>query len=182
MLCYHTQHDQGGEEEEVDIYGSVESVQVPTATASSTIAAPPVSTPTSSSAFLEINEYAKYTSAAATATAAYALEKKNDGLGYGFHGPGQRGVYVGEFDWWVSDQTLSELFSQFGRVIDVKIFTEKLNGKEEDDTGGDEEGVGTQRWLHYTLLYSTILYYTILLYYYTILYYTSLQYTILHHR
>lgn len=130
---------QGGEEEEIDIYGSVGTVELSASDVSGSIdqAAIGSSSPSMSSAaaaavasvpVMEINEYAKYTSAAATTTAAFALEKKNDGCGYGYHGPGQRGVYVGEIAWWVSDQVLIDVFSQWGRVIDVKIFTEKLNG------------------------------------------------------
>jgi cleavage and polyadenylation specificity factor subunit 6/7 len=39
------------------------------------------------------------------------------------------GLYVGELQWWTTDQQLSDLFSNFGKVTHVTIYSEQKNGK-----------------------------------------------------
>jgi len=38
-------------------------------------------------------------------------------------------LYIGNLRWWISDQIISELFSQFGVVRKIKIETDKITGK-----------------------------------------------------
>ena len=75
-------------------------------------------------------------------------------------------MYVANFSWFLSQQTLAGIIS-VGR-LGVCLTESPLH---------DVMLNCTSAILYYTILYYTILYYTIL--YYTILYYTILYYTIL---
>lgn len=38
-------------------------------------------------------------------------------------------MIVGSLDWWSTDQQLEDLFSQFGKIEQLRIFSDKINGK-----------------------------------------------------
>merc|ERR550517_1694101 len=43
--------------------------------------------------------------------------------------PASNTLYVGNLRWWVTDQDLFNLFSQFGIITALKIHADKVNGK-----------------------------------------------------
>lgn len=41
----------------------------------------------------------------------------------------QTAVYIGNLTWWTTDQDLETIFSEFGKVKNIKFFEDKVNGK-----------------------------------------------------